>query len=55
MAFLPEIRVVKSGDRLSILIRQSYFIGMSKKRHYRWRLAGSVSLKELEEIENGRL
>lgn len=47
--FLPEINVVKSGDIITVLIRQRYKPG--KKVRYRWRFAGQYSLKQLKREE----
>jgi len=59
MTWLPAIGVTKSGDLITIMIRQRYKArgkdyradGTKAKMSYRWRIAGQVSLKELEREE----
>lgn len=65
MSLVSKVQVVKSGDRLTVMIRQSYhprgkgrfFLCdqcerlRRKKASFRWRIAGVFSLKELAEGE----
>ncbi len=50
MGFTPGVKIVKSGDRLTVLVRQKYRARGWKIAH-RWVLANIYSLKELERIE----
>jgi hypothetical protein len=50
MSFVPQVKLERSGDRLTVWIRQKYHPrGLQYKTAYRWRLAGVFSLKELKE------
>jgi hypothetical protein len=52
MSFLPNAKVVKSGDRLTVLIRLAYHPrGLTYLIAFRWRIAGVFSLKELMQEE----
>ena len=46
MNFTPDINITKDGDRITISMKQKY-MARGRKRAYRWRIAGIVSLKEL--------
>lgn len=50
MTFLPLVRVAKSGDNITVLIRQSYKARGHSPAH-RWRIAGVFSLAELKKKE----
>lgn len=52
VACLPEIRVTKSGDIITVALKQRYKpdgVGVA----HRWRIAGQYSLKQLEKEEKG--
>ena len=49
---IPKVNVVKSGDRLTVLIRQKYHPRGCRKLAFRWRIAGIFSLRELAKGEN---
>lgn len=67
MSFEPSVKIVKSGDRLTVSVLQKYFPrGLNRERYegefpnikrirekprYRWRIAGVFSLKELRKEE----
>jgi hypothetical protein len=47
---LPKINVTKSGDIITVAIRQRYKPGGYGKA-YRWRIAGQYSLEQLKKEE----
>ena len=50
MEFLPKIKVTKSGDIITVAIRQRYKPeGYGKA--FRWRIAGQYSLEQLKREE----
>ncbi len=53
-AFLQEIDVKKSGDTITVIIRQRYRPRGGSKVAYRWRIAGQYSLERLKEEEKRR-
>ncbi len=50
MTFEPLVSLTKSGDAITVSIRQKYH-PRGQKAAYRWRLAGQFSLKELTKME----
>lgn len=51
VAFLQEINVTKSGDIITVAIRQKY-MARGVRVAYRWRIAGQYSLKQLKKEES---
>jgi len=51
MSHVPKVKVEKSGDRLTVLIRQKYHPRGIEKVAFRWRIAGVFSLRELVKEE----
>lgn len=51
MSLVPKVKIEKSGDRLTVLIRQKYHPRGIKKPAFRWRIADVFSLKELAKGE----
>ncbi len=50
MKFVPEVELLKSGDTLTVLVRQRYK-ARGVRTAYRWRLAARFSLRELQAEE----
>lgn len=50
MSFVPKVRLAKSGDRLTVFIRQKYH-PRGCAAQWRWRVAGVFSLRDLKEEE----
>lgn len=50
MSFLPKVKLAKSGDRLTVFIRQKYR-ARGNAVCWRWRVAGMFSLRELKKEE----
>lgn len=51
MTFVPKVRVTKSGDRLTVLVRQKYH-PRGCAAQWRWKVAGIFSLRELKKEED---
>lgn len=65
MSLEPSVKIEKSGDRLTVLVRQKYYPRgkdrfflcdqcerlRRKKASFRWRIAGVFSLAELKKGE----
>jgi len=48
---IPKVKLHKSGDRLTVLIRQPYHPRGQTKLAFRWRIAGVFSLDEVSKDE----
>lgn len=51
MTFTQKVMVRKSGDRLTVSIRQRYHPRGCKRVRWRWRIAAVFSLRELRKEE----
>lgn len=50
MTFIPEVAIHKSGNRLTVIVKQRYKARGFKVAH-RWVIAGVFSLKELDKLK----